>query len=783
MSAKVSTRSVSHAALARHGLFADHNWAGLPHGFPFESVVSLAPVIAHWRRLSQDNPATYAEAWAELERSLAAAPALAEPIHDVRLFDEHHEFITRLVRPLFPSSDWTSDARALSGPFGGHMLFRTRRYEQAMGAHLEARMDAINVHDHYIRTLYAYKAVLGRFYDIPLGLDQPLIFVIPDGETGLSRYFKLNAANQFVVPEACGELPPLTMADVDALLQNVGDMARWQAVLPPALFRFVGITVTTLTDVTHETATAAITHHMLTSDAHVEENFDTLEDEVRTLFRNPSLRLGLASLQANGALNLRSDRRLWNSLVIRDAAREGGLPWERTLYERALRGGETVVVRDVAEGGVSEPLRAYLLRRGVRSLFLRPLRYEDRTVGLFELSAPEPRAVDAATILKSRRIEPIFALAVYQNLERFETRVESAIQHAYTAIHPSVQWRFREAAIEMLEAKGTAEPAPIVFEDVYPLYGAADIRSSTHHRNEAVRYDVLARLCRARDALATLQAALPLTILDELSLRLGKRITQYETTWNAGDEATAEQFLAGEVEPVLQTMTAGRADLAPILEAYQTPGANGAARRTHAYEASRRAINRAVSAVLDEEQTEAQQLYPHYFEHTTTDGVEHTLYIGASITPGQPFDTAYVQNLRLRQLLLACEIARAVHRLKKTLPTPLDVAQLLVVQHAPITLRFHTDEKRFDVDGPAGVRFELLKKRLDKARVKNTENRITQPDHIAVVYSTEAEEAEYLRYAEYLAANEHIDPDPAVLDVEDLPGAAGLKLLRLHVRL
>ena len=44
--------------------------------------------------------------------------------------------------------------------------------------------------------------------------------------------------------------------------------------------------------------------------------------------------------------------------------------------------------------------------------------------------------------------------------------------------------------------------------------------------------------------------------------------------------------------------------------------------------------------------------------------------------------------------------------------------------HDPITLRFRADEKRFDMDSPSGVRFELLKKRLDKARIKGTEERI-----------------------------------------------------------
>ena len=403
------------AVFTRHGLFADKNWTGLPDGFPFASVVSLGPLIGHWRTLSETDPATYGETWSRLERALADAPELTEPIGDVGLLERHADLVEDLVRPLFPASDWTSDARALSGPFGGHVLYRTHQYEQAMGPYLEERMDIINVHDHYLRTLYAYKAILGRFYGIVLNLDQPLIFVIPQEESGLSRYFKLNASIRFATIERCGDLPELTPADVDALLRNVDDMARWQALLPPRLFRFSGLTVTRLTDVTHETAVAAITHLVLTSGTEAAgSTIGALEREVRTLFRDASLRMGVASLQAGGALDLSAERRLWNSLVLRDGVRSGELAGTEGVYGRALRDGEAIAVRDVAEGGeVEEPLRSYLLRQGVGSLLLQPLHYENRRVGLLELAFPKPRAVDAATNLKARRIEPIFALAVH----------------------------------------------------------------------------------------------------------------------------------------------------------------------------------------------------------------------------------------------------------------------------------------------------------------------------------------------------------------------------------
>ena len=46
---------------------------------------------------------------------------------------------------------------------------------------------------------------------------------------------------------------------------------------------------------------------------------------------------------------------------------------------------------------------------------------------------------------------------------------------------------------------------------------------------------------------------------------------------------------------------------------------------------------------------------------------------------------------------------------------PLEVAHLILVQHMPMAIRFRFDEKRFDIDGAYNMRYEIVKKRIDKA--------------------------------------------------------------------
>tara|TARA_B100002051_G_C16515452_1_gene525006 strand:- start:461 stop:811 length:351 start_codon:yes stop_codon:yes gene_type:complete len=91
------------------------------------------------------------------------------------------------------------------------------------------------------------------------------------------------------------------------------------------------------------------------------------------------------------------------------------------------------------------------------------------------------------------------------------------------------------------------------------------------------------------------------------------------------------------------------------------------------------------------------------------------------------------------------------------------------------------DEKRFDVDGTYNARYEVVKKRVDKANIKGTEDRITEPGKIAIIYSQKEDEEEYLKYLSFLQHQKMIDTEIEILELEDLQGVTGLKALRVKV--
>jgi hypothetical protein len=192
-------------------------------------------------------------------------------------------------------------------------------------------------------------------------------------------------------------------------------------------------------------------------------------------------------------------------------------------------------------------------------------------------------------------------------------------------------------------------------------------------------------------------------------------------------------------------------------------------------------INDTIAAFLDEQEQHAQRMFPHYFEKYKTDGVDHNIFIGASLQEDGRFEMLYLRNMRLWQLMLLCGIVWRLDELAPRLPMPLQTAHLILAQEAPISVRFHADEKKFDVDGAYNARYEIVKKRIDKARVRGTREQLTQPGRIAIVYSQPKQAVEYRQYIEYLQAAGYLEPGIEELELEDLQGVRGLAALRVTV--
>jgi hypothetical protein len=201
------------------------------------------------------------------------------------------------------------------------------------------------------------------------------------------------------------------------------------------------------------------------------------------------------------------------------------------------------------------------------------------------------------------------------------------------------------------------------------------------------------------------------------------------------------------------------------------------------YEQSIAKINDVLARFIDKEQSAAQKIYPHYYERNVTDGVEFNIHIGQSISPRKKFDEIYLRNLKMWQLTVMAKATRLMNDLEKKLSLPLKTTQLILAHSQPLSIRFRTEERKFDVDGISNTRYEIIKKRIDKVHIKETNERLTQPGKIAIVYLQAKDATEYIEYIEFLQNKNLLKPGIEKLELEELQGVTGLKALRVEVEL
>jgi hypothetical protein len=382
------------------------------------------------------------------------------------------------------------------------------------------------------------------------------------------------------------------------------------------------------------------------------------------------------------------------------------------------------------------------------------------------------------------------SLALLKNRDVFNARIEKLIKEKFTALQPSVEWKFAEVAWSLMHSLNSDDTATrsenVVFEQVYPLYGAIDIRNSSTERSHAIQKDLKEHLKLVDEILEELQSQMHLPLLEGLAFKTRNFRQSIDNGLPAENEIRINEFFEKEVTPVFTHLQKLNTQLQDVVEKYFSLANNIHGylyRYRNEYEATLMAINEAVLHCLEQEEAIMQQSYPHYFEKYRTDGVEYTIYIGQSITPHKQFDLLYLKNIRLWQLQSMADIARLTHGLMPALQVPLQTTQLILVHSQPIAISFRKDERRFDVEGSYNIRYEVMKKRLDKAFILGTTERLTQPGKIAIVYSNPKEAQEYQEYIMFLQSKDLLLPTIEHLELEVLQGISGLKALRVDINL
>jgi len=451
---------------------------------------------------------------------------------------------------------------------------------------------------------------------------------------------------------------------------------------------------------------------------------------------------------------------------------------------------EYFIISDVEAYKEANPLDAgfarHLLSQDIKSCILAPIVKHGKLLGFVELVSSRARELNSINANKLTYILPFLTDTIDRFYSELQNEIDAIIQNEYTAIHHSVYWKFREEALKHINVKNGRDMAykEIVFREVFPLYGQIDIKGSSTARNASIEKDLIQQMDSLLDLFRFIFKNEKLPLIEQHIFELEKMGKQLQKEFQADTEAIIQNYISNEIHPVLRHFDSANGDIHQKISDY-FDSLDSKIKMIYDsrkdFDNALSIINKQMAAVLDRKQVEAQSFFPHYYERFKTDGVEHNLYIGASISPKHTYSPIYLNNLRLWQLQALCEMENEYYKLRPSLPYDLDVTSLILVFSSPISIRFRMDEKRFDVDGTYNARYEVVKKRIDKALIKGTEERITDKGKITIVYSQKQEEEEYRRYIRFLQHKKLLGTVIESFEVEDLQGVTGLKALRIEV--
>jgi hypothetical protein len=355
-----------------------------------------------------------------------------------------------------------------------------------------------------------------------------------------------------------------------------------------------------------------------------------------------------------------------------------------------------------------------------------------------------------------------------------------------------VEWKFADSAWNYMRAKEKqveTEMGTVSFEGVYPVYGMIDIRNSSGERSRCIQQDLLDQLSLISETISNMKLHvddMEREHLNNILFRNEVMRSRVEGVLLAEEEMRVSDYLEHEIRSMFRHFGRERSEIDKLARDYlhSVDMEKGYLYRNRRdFDESIGAINSVVTKHLVGEEAKLQKIFPHYFDKYKTDGIEYDIYIGDSISRNRPFDHMYLRNLRLWQISSMIDIARKTASLIPELKIPLQTTQLILVHSHPICITFRNDERRFDVEGGNNIRYELIKKRIDKVKIRATGERLTQPNKIAIVYTQAKEAEEYEEYIRLLQRKNMLATEVEKLELEEVQGLSGLKAIRVTVPL
>jgi len=763
-----------------------------------ETRLSFVPYINYLQKRIKDERDVRATLFRFILRRFEQHPELLASDVNITNFAKYNDVIPLIEDTVFPLiHDDNESMFALSEPLSPKIFYCTEAfYKVCFDPETNEFKPTKNISTdkaYTFRLTWIYRLIAERLFNVKSVFDGEMVHLIKDNDTGLNRYYKLNIDARFIDVKVDGELPVI---DIPTLISELSftenDLILLQEKLPLSMFSFEGFAIVGLTEITAAYSTESIKNAIInTTTFNSTEYFGNIETAIRTLLRNKDVNVGLLPfLKVNDEFVLDDESNVTSILLKTSCIYNCKESNYANLVKDYAKKTKPFFVPEITAKTIEKyPFLQALKSSGYNGFMIIPLFWNNQLMGVLELATTQKNGLNEKVIPLIDSVLPLLAQILKHRIDAFDNSIKSIIKEKFTSLQPAVEWKFNEVAWEYLKKSAhnrKTEVSTIYFKDVYPLYGAIDIRNSSVERNLALQSDMQQHFILLLDTLEAIKKVIKINLLDETVYKCKKWMSRTNDFLTTDDEVKLTDFFENDIKPFLTHFRDNFPEVTEIIDEYfaQTDDQTGVVfANRQQLEESIKLVNTTITNYLETQRDELQKTYPTYFEKFRSDGIEYDIYIGQSISPHKVFNPLYLRNLRLWQVASMAEIARLTHALLPRMEKELHTTQLLLVHTNTIDISFRNDERRFDVEGAYNIRYEVIKKRIDKVHTKTTGERLTQPGTISLVYFNNKDAEEYLKYIQYLQNGGYLLDNIEHFELEDLQGVSGLKAIRVGVSL
>ena len=723
-------------------------------------------------------------------------PELQGPIEDLTVLETHREWMEMLLSIIFPPTASEHEMLFSVGlPFSYTTIYTSRLFNLLF---IEPGTKNIKIPDNetgkdieHDRLIGAYNLILKKYCNYHTPEFVSSIHPYHDPHSGLIKYMELQLDTRYIDVKYTGSHLPIPEDFINKKDHGLLSLEQLQHNIPIEQFSFEGIVIGRVIDVTETEVISQMKSELLNLNAFSEGVvYHKLQDLVQSLIGLKDIRIGITPFFKVNGHYVFSELHNSNSLLFKHykavMERDTVNDCCRELF---METDKPIIYEKIDEERVAEiDYLGFYFDQGYRSLILAPLKHNGDLWGILEIGSDHEGKLNYKHIGRLDVAIPLFTRAIEKSAESLDNQIDKVIKEQFTAVQPSVEWKFTEAAYNyIIQKQQGKDPKPerIAFESVYPLYGAIDIRNSSVERSQSIQLDFIEQLQMAASVIKKAQSNMSFPLLQEVQFKIDKHISSASDVLLSDEETTIHDFLQNQVASIFKHLKGTAPTIQKDIDAYFAALDKNIGMIYHhrkEFEESIAKINEQVSRFVDREQVSVQQIFPHYFERYVTDGVEFNIYIGQTLSPRKKFDELYLRNMRMWQLTTLAKASRLTHELCKQLSHPMKTTQLILAHSTPISISFRADERKFDVDGAGNIRYEIIKKRIDKVHIKDTNERFTQPGKISIVYMQPKDAEEYAEYIEFLQNQKLLKPGIEHHDLEELQGVVGLRGLRVDVQ-